>query len=1273
MPESSIIIPVFQQWKLARNSLKSIAAHTPPKKYEVIIVADACAAKTGGECFSLGKQLFAENFHYIEGEKDHKLAEAANLGAKAAKGKFLIFMDNGMEVTSGWYEPLMNDFCEFPDVAAASPLVVKSEETSLGKIALNLGLVVSPLQKLEPLYPSIPAQSPLAKKRRFFRVLPAACLAIRKSLFTQMGGFGESLSCNLAGIDLCLRLSSQGFRLTVNPASMVVQPEETEKKDGAENGEELLPKNFAGKLKADWQEHLQKDGLELEISPWLAPCVAPPKTVNEKYDPLASDMSSEDLAKTLVDIPHWKRGWLELVARQNDLREQAKFGKIFLELFPDPASLFSLAAVAHELGLSKSCMEKLKEFAIPPEDYGRRMRALHASLEEQGLRPLASQVGGYIKNNDNFLRKDYPAFAKELLELQARLGIIHLPQSPMAYFLWRRGVDMPARERELASFYEACQKEPGSFPKISILMPVYNPDPAHLRAALDSVLAQTYSGWELCIADDASSDARIADILADYSQRDDRVKFMIREKNGHIAAASNSALELATCPWCAFMDQDDALAPDALAFVAKAIKENPGGSLFFSDEDKIYKGKLASPYFKNGKWDWELLPVQNFVCHLAVYNSGKLRGLGGIREGYPGAQDHDLVLRYTANEPASSFVHIPHVLYHWRMHSQSTAATLEAKPYALESARKAAQEWLDSQQPGSRLEALEYADAFRIKYPTPDPRPAVSVICHVPQPFFPVAEYAAIMRAGGAFETIFVCKKKDGHEIIRNLPPNARKKCVILPIPDDWPISKGLQMAAQAAKGEILGFLDGNVLPNQNGPWLDELVSCLCREDVGVVGGRMESPQGNLAHGGYMADASGGLKPILAGYNHTYPKWYGWTDLARTVDALDRLCLFTPKSLFTQNGGFDPSLDEWSAQDYCLRLGKQGLRTVWQPFAEFKMLNDVHAAKGVENFIHKWKLEPANKNILSLGAFWQLQNPDDPSHDFSIDEYVRLYPDVANVGADPLEHYLGGGIWEGRKGRLSIVDYQEITPQRVEQWKKSPKNGIVVCTSLCGDYEDLLPPVHLNDGWQYVCYSDKPRESWGVWDIRPIPYENSDLTRRSRWAKMNLPLLFPDAERILWLDANIIIKDDPSQLLSLPGNGFWMVRHPSRRCIYQEAEACIAAEKDKPDALKAQAAAYAKAGMPKNFGLWENNCFVIDPSAKKIKNIFQAWWHEYCSRSKRDQISLPYVFYKSRFTPFPLLPGGKSARNWPAFHFLTHDESAWIKVPPHVPRQLAKV
>ncbi|MCX7592744.1 MAG: glycosyltransferase, partial [Fischerella sp.] len=243
-------------------------------------------------------------------------------------------------------------------------------------------------------------------------------------------------------------------------------------------------------------------------------------------------------------------------------------------------------------------------------------------------------------------------------------------------------------ERDILSAHEQI-KQWKLRPKFSIIIPVYNIDAVWLKKAIESVINQIYPDWELCIADDASTKPHIRPILTSYSKLDPRIKVVFRTENGHISAASNSALELATGDYIALLDHDDELTIDALFENAKLINQHPEADFIYSDEDKIdIKGKRSDPFFKPD-WSPEYFYSCMYTCHLGVYRTSIIREIGGFRSEYNGSQDYDLVLRVV--EKTKNIYHIPKVLYHWRIIPSSAASGAQAKPWAYLAGQKALQ------------------------------------------------------------------------------------------------------------------------------------------------------------------------------------------------------------------------------------------------------------------------------------------------------------------------------------------------------------------------------------------------------------------------------------------------------------------------------------------------------------------------------------------------------------------------------------------------------
>ncbi len=481
-------------------------------------------------------------------------------------------------------------------------------------------------------------------------------------------------------------------------------------------------------------------------------------------------------------------------------------------------------------------------------------------------------------------------------------------------------------------------------PLLSILMPVYNPDLPALEAAVASVRRQIYSRWELCIADDASTDARVRPWLEQAAAEDERIKVEFRPDNGHIAACSNSAFALATGEWCALLDQDDALTLDALARVALEIDAHPDAGLIYSDEDKIDDhGNRSSPYFKPD-WNPELFLGQNFINHLGVYRTDLMREVGGFRESFEGSQDYDLALRCLERLSAARIRHIPRVLYHWRMAAGSVAAVPDAKPYAREAARRAIAESLQRQGIAGRVEACpENTEAHRVVYSLGEKLPTVSIIIPNRDQVELLQRCLESVRAQTdypAFEFVIAdngSTERRTLDFLRTLERSGGTQ--VLRHPGPFNFSRLTNLGAAAATGEILLFLNNDIEATEPG-WLREMVSHAARPAVGAVGARLWYPDGTLQHGGVILGLGG-----IAG--HAFPRlkrgrggYFSRALLQQNISAVTGACLAVRRELFERFGPFDEENlpISFNDVDFCLRLRAAGYRNLWTPFA-----NLIHA------------------------------------------------------------------------------------------------------------------------------------------------------------------------------------------------------------------------------------------------------------------------------------------------------------------------------------------
>lgn len=281
-----------------------------------------------------------------------------------------------------------------------------------------------------------------------------------------------------------------------------------------------------------------------------------------------------------------------------------------------------------------------------------------------------------------------------------------------SYLTWQQ--KNTPRSTDLEKLAETIELLPHK-PLISVIMPVFNTPEPFLRDAIESVIHQIYPHWELCIADDASTASHVRELLNHYQTRDRRIKVAFRETNGHISRCSNSALELATGEFVALLDHDDLLTPDALYEVALLINRHPQADMIYSDEDKVDEnGQLSDPFFKPD-WCPDSFLSRMYTCHLGVYRRALVDEIGGFRPGFEGSQDYDLVLRFT--EKTNQIFHIPKILYHWRIHAQSTARNPNRKNYAIESAQKALEEALHRRdEPGKVTPSKTNPGCYLVRY-----------------------------------------------------------------------------------------------------------------------------------------------------------------------------------------------------------------------------------------------------------------------------------------------------------------------------------------------------------------------------------------------------------------------------------------------------------------------------------------------------------------------------------------------------------------------------
>lgn len=491
-------------------------------------------------------------------------------------------------------------------------------------------------------------------------------------------------------------------------------------------------------------------------------------------------------------------------------------------------------------------------------------------------------------------------------------------------------------------------EQAGSFayqPLISVLMPAYNTPERWLRRAIDSVRAQTYQRWELCIADDASTEPHVRPLLEQASREDARIKVCFREQNGHISAASNSALALASGDFIALLDHDDELAPSALLEVTAALETAPEADYLYSDEDKIdEEGRRHEPHFKPD-WLLDLFTAQNYTSHLSIYRTALVRSVGGFRAGFEGSQDWDLTLRII--EKTERIVHIPKILYHWRAIPGSTALLLGEKDYPTQAAHKALTEHFARL--GQKVEILPVPGGhWRIKYSLPADPPLVSIIIPT-RNALPLLQrcvdgilekttypkYEIIVMDNGSDDPAtldYLRTLSDGSH--RLLQPRHTARVVRHDGPFNYSAINNL--GVREARGEIVGLLN-NDLEVINPDWLEEMASQALRPEIGCVGAMLYYHDNTIQHAGCLLGVGGvaghAFKTFLRGDEGKFNR----ARLVQNYSAVTAACLVVRKAVYEQVGGLDEQAlaVAFNDVDFCLKVRAAGYRNLWTPFAEF--------------------------------------------------------------------------------------------------------------------------------------------------------------------------------------------------------------------------------------------------------------------------------------------------------------------------------------------------
>jgi GT2 family glycosyltransferase len=723
---------------------------------------------------------------------------------------------------------------------------------------------------------------------------------------------------------------------------------------------------------------------------YLATCPLPMVVTTGRTDVLLDDFNGEQFRQFLTYLAEHprRREWIfetsvEAVQRYASTLKERGYGRrraaqfALSTRFAEPIARNAPAPVAVEpqVDAAPGCEQLLRNLAVE-RSFSRTLAEVAQKLREQltaieGSRlwrwrrrwqQLRALLGSAMSGPTGSLLKRFLSLAtkagrrrlRHIAKLIFKKAYLLLEDEPVEIVVRSAGAPMRTRHAllttyenwlakraprpvELLEYRERLSDLPYR-PKISVLMPVFNPPIEFLRQAIQSVCDQVYPDWELCIADDASTDPRVRTLLAEFARSDPRIAVEYRTRNGHISAASNSALALATGEFCALLDHDDVLTPDALYQMAVALARQPDLDVLYSDEDKIDEaGQFCDPHFKP-QWCPDTLLAGNYLCHLLTVRTKLLHAAGRFRAGFEGAQDFDLVLRLT--ERTDRIHHVPRVLYHWRRHDRSTAKTMTAKPYAIQAGVMALQEALTRRgEPGTVEPHPEAFGQYCVRYdlcrpgrvgiviPTRD-RADLLAVCL--RSLFQRTDYAD-------FEVLVVDNgSQDPRTFALFDETRARYPDRFAVLRDDgaFNFSRLVNRGVRAVAGAYVLLLNNDVEAIDPG-WLAAMVRQAQRPSIGCVGARLLFPDGTVQHAGVVVGRGAAATNV---FHRAANSALGQGNRLRTVanySAVTAACLLVRREIFEKVGGFDECFAvDLNDVDFCLRVREAGYHNIFVPGAE---------------------------------------------------------------------------------------------------------------------------------------------------------------------------------------------------------------------------------------------------------------------------------------------------------------------------------------------------
>lgn len=497
-------------------------------------------------------------------------------------------------------------------------------------------------------------------------------------------------------------------------------------------------------------------------------------------------------------------------------------------------------------------------------------------------------------------------------------------------------------------------------PLISIAVPAYQTPVEFLKQMIESLISQTYTGWELCIANASPDNEEMQRVLADYSAKDVRVRFCSLKENLGIAENTNRAFAMAKGEFMGLLDHDDLLAPNALYEIVNTLQDHPQADALYTDEDKVTTDldEHFQPHLKSD-FNLDLLRSNNYICHFFVVRKSIVEKAGGFRKEFDGAQDYDFIFRCTEN--AREVLHVPEILYHWRTHKASTADNPASKMYAFEAGKRVIEAHLERTGTKGTVSHTQDLGFYRVKYPVQG-EPLVSVIIPNKDEKETLQTCLESLKKNTSyqnFEIIIIENNSTTGEIFKYYKELSRDQQIhLLRWGKEFNYSAINNFGVAHARGEYLLFLNNDVKSIEP-DWMEEMLGVCQRPEVGGVGAKLIYPDNTIQHAGCVIGMGGIAGHMFVDMPADRTGYLHKASLLQDMSAVTAACLMMKKEVFEQAGGFTEELAvAFNDVDLCLKVRKNNHLIVYDPYAKlYHMESKTRGAEDSKEKVRRFQTE----------------------------------------------------------------------------------------------------------------------------------------------------------------------------------------------------------------------------------------------------------------------------------------------------------------------------